>query len=94
MSATDFSNDELYKAARRHVRGLRALYVHAMTYAAVMGLLIFINMTTGGEWWVQWPAAGWGLLLVLHAIFTHGGAGMFGHEWEERKIEELLERRG
>jgi hypothetical protein len=92
MSATELNDDQLYVAARQHVRGLRMLYVHSLVYAAVMGMLIFINMTAGGEWWVQWPAAGWGLVVVLHAIFTHGGAGLFGPDWEERKIDELLGR--
>jgi signal transduction histidine kinase len=51
----------------------RLLQSHAVVYALVMALLVFIWLTTGaGYFWPQWPIAGWGLLLALHAWFAGG----------------------
>ena len=49
----------------------RVLQSHAVVYALVMSLLVFIWLTTGGGYfWPQWAIAGWGLLLALHAWFA------------------------
>jgi hypothetical protein len=88
MTTTD---DAAYRDARERVRALRAFYQHLIVYAAVMGMLLLINLSTSPSWWVQWPAMGWGLLLVLHGAFTH--TGMFGPAWEERRIAELMRDR-
>ena len=65
-------------AARRR----RWLQSHAVVYALVMALLVFIWLTTGGGYfWPQWPIAGWGLVLALHAWFAGGRhRGMLGPE--------------
>jgi hypothetical protein len=51
-------------------------------YALVMALLVFIWLTTTAAcFWPQWPIAGWGLLLALHAWFSEGRRrGMLGLE--------------
>jgi signal transduction histidine kinase len=57
------------RAARRR----RWLQSHAVVYALVMALLVFIWLTTGaGYFWPQWSIAGWGLVLALHAWFAGG----------------------
>ncbi len=58
------------------------LQSHAVVYALVMALLVFIWLTTGADcFWPQWPIAGWGLLLALHAWFAGGRPrGMLGPE--------------
>ena len=37
------------------------------TYTIVIGGLTVMDMMTGPNWWVQWPALGWGMGLALHA---------------------------
>jgi len=76
---------------RQRVRALRAFYQHLIVYAAVIGMLFLINLASSPNWWVQWPAMGWGLLLVLHGVFTH--TGLLGPAWEERRIAELMRQR-
>jgi hypothetical protein len=85
-------DDAAYRDARAHVRAERVFYQHLIVYAAVMGMLFLINATTSPNWWVQWPAMGWGLLLVLHGVFTN--TGLLGPEWEERRVAQLMRRRG
>ena len=51
----------------------RTLQTHAVIYALVMALLVFIWLTTGaGYFWPQWSIVGWGLLLALHGWFAEG----------------------
>lgn len=59
-------------AARRHVvaRRRRGLLLHALIFLLVNAALFGINfLTTPGEWWVLFPVFGWGLGLLLHAVF-------------------------
>jgi hypothetical protein len=59
--------------AARRARARRVLQSHAVVYAGVMALLVFIWLTTGaGYFWPQWPIAGWGLVVALHAWFAQG----------------------
>jgi hypothetical protein len=85
------SDDAGYREARARVRALRAFYQHLMVYAAVIGMLFLVNLASSPIWWVQWPAMGWGLLLVLHGVFTN--TGLLGPAWEERRIAELMRRK-
>ncbi len=66
--------EALAEAARTAESGglrRRVLQSHAVVYALVMSLLVFIWLTTGGGYfWPQWAIAGWGLLLALHAWFA------------------------
>jgi signal transduction histidine kinase len=58
----------------------RVLQSHAVVYALVVALLVFIWLTTGaGYFWPQWVIVGWGLVLALHAWFARGRSpGMLG----------------
>jgi hypothetical protein len=91
------TSDETQAEVRRQVRAIRNFYVHAVVYATVMVMLVVINFASGdawqGNWWVQWGAMPWGVVLLLHGIFALQGNSMFGPEWEERKVEELLRQR-
>lgn len=47
---------------------------------------------SGGDWWVMWPALGWGIAVAIHAItILVGGVGRLDN-WEERKVEEIVRR--
>jgi len=59
-------------AARLDVvsRRRRGLLLHALVFLLVNAALFGINfLTTPGEWWVLFPVFGWGLGLLLHAVF-------------------------
>ena len=82
-----------YEQARARVRQLKALYVHLAAYIAVILMLFAINATgtdaEQGNWWVIYPALGWGVAVVLHVVLvTTGGLSA----WEERKVESLVRR--
>ena len=39
------------------------------------------------------PACGLGVALAVHALTVFVAEGLFGPDWEERKVEELMRRR-
>lgn len=80
------SEEERYERARKRVRELRRFYTHAATYVLVMIVLVFVDYSDRGNWWVYWPALGWGIAVVMHAFET------FGTGWERRKIQQLLRK--
>ena len=43
--------------------------------------------------WFFWPLMGWGIAVALHALRVFGAGRWFGADWEERKIDELMEQR-
>lgn len=57
-----------YQRARGRAEAKFGFFVHVMVFAAVMGLLLVINLVTSASYlWVIWPLVGWGLALGLHA---------------------------
>jgi serine/threonine protein kinase/predicted nucleic acid-binding Zn-ribbon protein len=47
---------------------------HFSSYAIVIGTLFGMNILTGGgDWWVMWPAMGWGIGLIFHFLSAIGG---------------------
>ena len=68
-------NAEDYEKARGRAKAKYGFYVHAVVYAAVIGLLLFINLaTSSGNLWVIWPLLGWGVFLALHGAKVFLGA--------------------
>ena len=56
------------------------------------GLIALDLATGGGIQWAIWPLAGWGIGLAIHTAIFWLEAGPLGRDWEERKIEEIMER--
>lgn len=55
--------------ARQRARLKLELYKHVSLYLTVIAALGIVNLTTGpGNLWFLWPAAGWGIGLIAHAI--------------------------
>ena len=60
---------DAYEKARARAKAKYGFFVHAGVYAAVMLLLVFVNLATSpGENWFIWPLIGWGIAVVLHAV--------------------------
>ena len=60
---------EEYAKARERATAKYGFFVHAGVYAAVMVLLVFINLVTSPRSiWFVWPLIGWGFAVVLHGV--------------------------
>jgi hypothetical protein len=81
-----------YARARRKVRQIKGVHIHVTVFCIVIAGLFLINYFTGRPWWFIWPAIGWGIGLAFHAFGVYGTETLFGSDWEERKMRELIER--
>src|SRR5512134_2212792 len=77
--------------ARSRLAAEKGFCVHVATYVIVIGFLFLINAVTGSRWWFIWPALGWGIGILVHALATFGLVGFMGREWERRRLNELIE---
>lgn len=58
-----------YTKARQRAEAKYGFFVHAAVYAAVMVLLVVINLVTSpGMIWFIWPLIGWGFAVALHGL--------------------------
>jgi sensor histidine kinase YesM len=82
-----------YERACRQVKAMRGFYKHAAIYFVVIAGLCAINLLKSPtKLWFLFPAAGWGVGLVLHALSVWGQAFWLGREWEEKKIAQIMAR--
>ena len=87
------TEDDRYRAAKSRVAQLRSFYVHLTTFIVVNLFLLVLNLLTDPDsLWFYWVLLGWGIGLVAHALQVYGSFTIFGHNWEERKIQEYLKR--
>ena len=87
--------DERYERAKKRVADIKSFWSHLTVYAVMMIVLLLIDVFAEGDsknWWVQWPALGWGVAVVLHGAKIYGPR--MGSGWEQRKIKELMEEEG
>ena len=63
------TNTDEYAKARRRAEAKYRFFLHAAVYAAVMVLLVLINLLTlPGAIWFIWPLIGWGFAVALHGV--------------------------
>lgn len=89
----DIQNDnQAYERAHQRVEELRGFYMHLLVYLAVNLGLFFIDMMSGGASWFFWPLIGWGIFVLIHGAVVVLGGSLFGKQWEERKIRQLMNK--
>jgi uncharacterized membrane protein len=76
---------ELERLAERRAKAKLGFFVHALVYAVVITGLSLLAFSQG-KIWSLWPAAGWGLGLLMH------GLGVFGFGPGSALRERLTER--
>lgn len=91
-----FQKGERYFAAQKRVKNIKGFYVHLTVYVFVNIFLSFqIYWSSKNEFW-RWesfsPALFWGIGLLAHGTSVFGTNLLFGKNWEERKIKELMEK--
>ena len=93
LPAADTAEEVL---ALRHVRKLKRFYIHCIQYVVVMSILVIANLIAHPQgpqdWWVVWPALGWGVGLSIHAMRVFEHLGPFGAKWEKAQVEKRLGR--
>ena len=60
--------DEVRELRRkREYQAIKGFYIHFIVYAAVMALLVAIDVLGGEPMWSHWVAIGWGIGIAFHA---------------------------
>lgn len=89
VESTPISNENMaFIKAKERVEKLKGFYGNLISYCCVIPMLVFINFKSGGSQWFWFPMFGWGLGLLFHALETFG----YGKSWEEKKVQELLNK--
>lgn len=85
-------NEYSYKKAKERVDCIKGFYGNLIAYLIVIPVLIWLNYRTTEFPWVIFPAAGWGLGLIINGLHAFGLNPLFGKDWEERKIREIMDK--
>ena len=89
----NYTETERYYQAQKKVKGIRGFYEHLTVFIFVTVILVVINLITSPEYlWFIWCIGGWGIGVVFHGLKVFGYSPFFNKEWEERKIQEILEK--
>ena len=94
------SNEEAYLKVQKKVKAKKGFYLHFGIYIIIIIFLTMMNWLTNDgyhdDWWVAFPALSWGVAIAIHAlsVFIFSGDGLLGEEWEDKKIEAEMNKRG
>ncbi|RED47421.1 2TM domain-containing protein [Seonamhaeicola aphaedonensis] len=91
-----FRREDAYLRAQKRLKELKGFYWHAFWYLAV-NIFIVIMIGRGSNWniWHFGTLATplfWGIGLGFHALGVFGKNLFFSKSWEERKINEFMEK--
>lgn len=98
FQAEGFNPDERYELAYKRVKRIKGFYIHALVYVLVNAFILIssFNKWEGDTVFWQWEtlntALFWGIGLAAHGLSVFGNAIFFGQNWEEKKIQELMDK--
>ena len=88
----EMESDKLYKIQKK-VEDIKGFYGNFAAYIFVIIGLAILNLVTYPQyWWFLYPAAGWGIGVLIHWMAVFNKTPFLGKEWEEKKIRELMEK--
>jgi hypothetical protein len=86
------NTEDRYQNAKKRVNEIKGFYTHLGVYVLINAMLFLIDITVSPDTlWFYWPLFGWGIGLVLHALRVYGFGRWFGSNWEEKKIQEIMD---
>ncbi len=91
-AGVEFNDD--YRRARRRVRRVLGFWRHLATFVSIGLVLLAVDLIFDpDEFFVQWVALIWGIILALHFLNVFAFDAILGKEAEKRMIERELRRR-
>ncbi|NRD23937.1 2TM domain-containing protein [Winogradskyella litoriviva] len=93
-NTSDFRNEEAYLRAKKKVDAIVGFYWHLAVYIVVnIFLIILIGVNAGFSGFGPYATAVfWGIGLVFHFLGVFGPNFLFNKEWENKKIQEFMEK--
>ncbi len=87
------NEQEKYFYAKKRVDEIKGFYGNLISYLIFNGFFLILNLITSpNELWFFWPLIGWGIGVVFHGMKVFNYYPFLGKNWEERKINELIEK--
>jgi len=95
---TNYKENISYKAAQKRVKDIKGFYIHLVVYLFV-NIAIFV-VSTQSEGFIDGLSHlsnystlfFWGIGLFAHWASVFGPSFLFGKKWEEKKIQELMDK--
>ncbi len=84
--------EKRYLKAKERVKAIKDFYTNLITYCIVIPFLWWINLKTTDFMWALFPTIGWGFGVIAHGMEAYGYNPLWGKRWEERKIQELMDK--
>ena len=84
-----------YLQARQQVKKIKGFYIHLIIYIGVNLLIIAGNIYEGKNFLDMdnfYTAIFWGIGLLIHGMTVNMPNFIFGKNWEEKKIREILDK--
>lgn len=94
-SQNDFYREDAYLRAQKKVKKIVGFYWHLASYVIVNIFLLFLfsrNQDNFLSFGTFSTAIFWGIGLFFHFLGTFGPDFFFGKNWEQRKIQEYLDK--
>lgn len=93
-----FEDQQRLEKARKRVEDIKGFYKHLAAYILVNAFLLImhaINLDPGESFW-SWGSfitpLSWGRGLLAHWLSVYSRNIFFSRDWEERKIQEYMDR--
>lgn len=86
-----YISDKRYQKAKERVEAIKGFYGNLTAYCIVIPFLVWLNFRSTSFPWAIFPALGWGFGLLMHGIEAYGYNPLWGKNWEEKKIKELMD---
>lgn len=83
------------REAHKQVKRIKGFYTHAAVYVFVNLIIVLGNFFEGNSitFYETWSTAlFWGIGLAAHAFSVFGFGRFLGKNWEEKKIQELMNK--
>lgn len=92
MNTSNNQNTTTYQDAVKKVQELKSLYFSAILYTSVNAGLVYIwfNYSDTNFQWFWFPVIGWGLGLIMKALYVYNVDIFLSKQWEKRKIDTYL----
>ena len=94
METYKTTQEQKLENARKHVKRIKGFYTHALVFVLVNVFIIFSNVIADGkgfnDTYNYYTAFFWRFGLLAHGLSVFGGELFLGRNWEERKIQEIL----
>ncbi|TKD62572.1 2TM domain-containing protein [Flavobacterium sp. ASW18X] len=93
------TNDAKYQRAQKRVKEIKSFYIHLGVYVIINAFILANFFIQSGfdqmrfwDWTNFSTLFFWGIGLAFHGIRVFGIFPIFGSNWEERKIQEYMDR--